>query len=58
MAGYPDTQWLIDGTRRAGSGGRSLPVMDPATARPIHGTEGGSEALESYFDTRLVTRKG
>lgn len=23
-----------------------------------HGTEGGSEALEAYFDTRLVTRKG
>ncbi len=35
MAGYPDTQLLIDGTWRAGSGGRSIPVMDPATARPI-----------------------
>ena len=23
-----------------------------------HGTEGGSEALEGYFDTRFVTRKG
>ncbi len=23
-----------------------------------HGTEGGSEALDAYFDTRLVTRKG
>ncbi|MFZ5676810.1 MAG: NAD-dependent succinate-semialdehyde dehydrogenase [Pseudomonadota bacterium] len=23
-----------------------------------HGTEGGSEALEAYFDTRFVTRKG
>lgn len=23
-----------------------------------HGTEGGSEAIESYLDTRLVTRKG
>lgn len=23
-----------------------------------HGTEGGSQALEAYFDTRLVTRKG
>ncbi len=25
---------------------------------PGHGTEGGSEAIESYLDTRLVTRKG
>ena len=23
-----------------------------------HGTEGGSEALQAYLDTRLVTRKG
>jgi succinate-semialdehyde dehydrogenase/glutarate-semialdehyde dehydrogenase len=23
-----------------------------------HGTEGGSEALDAYFDTRFVTRKG
>ena len=23
-----------------------------------HGTEGGSEALEGYFDTRFITRKG
>lgn len=35
MADYPDTQLLIDGIWRAGSGGRSLPVMDPASARPI-----------------------
>lgn len=35
MADYPDTQLLIDGKWRAGSGGRSIPVMDPATARPI-----------------------
>jgi succinate-semialdehyde dehydrogenase/glutarate-semialdehyde dehydrogenase len=23
-----------------------------------HGTEGGSEALEAYLDTRFVSRKG
>lgn len=35
MTDYPDTDLLIDGTWRPAAGGRSIPVLDPATARPI-----------------------
>jgi succinate-semialdehyde dehydrogenase/glutarate-semialdehyde dehydrogenase len=32
---YPDTLLFIDGTWRPATGGRTIPVLDPATARPI-----------------------
>jgi succinate-semialdehyde dehydrogenase/glutarate-semialdehyde dehydrogenase len=35
MTDYPDTDLLIDGTWRPAAAGRSIPVLDPATARPI-----------------------
>ncbi|WP_225025991.1 NAD-dependent succinate-semialdehyde dehydrogenase [Xinfangfangia pollutisoli] len=34
-ATYPDTQLFIDGTWCAGSGGRVIPVIDPATSEQI-----------------------
>ncbi|NPD14529.1 NAD-dependent succinate-semialdehyde dehydrogenase [Xinfangfangia sp. D13-10-4-6] len=35
MSSYPDTQLFIDGQWRAATGGRVIPVMNPATARQI-----------------------
>ncbi|WP_151719791.1 NAD-dependent succinate-semialdehyde dehydrogenase [Gemmobacter serpentinus] len=34
-ASYPDTQLFIDGQWRPGSGGRTIPVIDPATSERI-----------------------
>jgi succinate-semialdehyde dehydrogenase/glutarate-semialdehyde dehydrogenase len=49
---YPDTQLFIDGTWRAARGGRSLPVLNPATEEVIGqvahaSTDDLDEALEA-----------
>jgi len=35
MTDYPDTQLLIDGVWRPSASGRTIPVLNPATAKPI-----------------------
>ncbi|GLR55007.1 NAD-dependent succinate-semialdehyde dehydrogenase [Shinella yambaruensis] len=35
MTTYPDTLLFIDGVWRPGTGGRTIPVLNPATAQPI-----------------------
>ncbi|MBE7183238.1 MAG: NAD-dependent succinate-semialdehyde dehydrogenase [Methylobacterium mesophilicum] len=35
MTDYPDTLLFIDGAWRKGAGGKSIPVVNPATAEPI-----------------------